>query len=79
MCVRDSHRHNRGTGEPEARVTFGVMDEVGLVRRRREVNARSEVIFERTRELLTDALGGDVETILRILGGTLDATAGGLQ
>ncbi len=72
------HRHNLGTGEHEARVTFGVMDQVGLVRTRREVNARSEIIFERTRELLTDALGGDVETILRILGGTLDA-AGGAQ
>lgn len=62
------HRRNLGIGEHESRKAFGVMEEVGVARTRREVNARSEVIFEHTRDLLAEALDGDAETVARLLG-----------
>ncbi|MFW5920309.1 MAG: NAD(P)/FAD-dependent oxidoreductase [Polyangiales bacterium] len=50
---------NVGRASLEGRENFGILETVGAPRSRREVNARNDEIFEKTREMLRDALGGD--------------------
>ena len=60
------HRQNNGHHELEGRSAFGVMDGVGGPRSRRDVNARSEEIFEKTRGMLLSCVDGD-ESAFRAL------------
>ncbi|MEM9860553.1 MAG: tryptophan 7-halogenase [Myxococcota bacterium] len=53
------HRYNTGHHSLEGRDAFGVMEAVGAPRSRREIHARSEEIFERTRAMLRDCVGDD--------------------
>lgn len=53
------HRQNAGHHRLEGREAFGVMEEVGQPRTRREINARNEEIFQRTQRMVAEALDGD--------------------
>ncbi len=54
------YRQNTEHYELEGREAFGVMEEVGVPRSRRDVNARSEAIFAQTRQMVREALDGDL-------------------
>lgn len=73
------HRKNAGHFELEGRKAFGVMEHVGEPRRRREVNERSEAIFQRTQRMVSGCLDDDGAFVKQLREGTrelYDAWAG---
>lgn len=64
------YRKNTGHYELEGRTAFGVMDSVGGPRSRRDVNARSEEIFEKTRRMLLSCVDGDEAAFKALRQGT---------
>jgi flavin-dependent dehydrogenase len=57
------YRDNLDHYDLDGRAAFGVMDNVGQARSRREINADSEAIFNATRDKLRRALDGDPGSI----------------
>lgn len=53
------HRNNQGHAELEGRKTFGVMEEVGIPRSRKEINDMTEAIFAKTQRMVAAALDED--------------------
>ena len=54
------HRGNTGHRALDGRSTFGVLEPVGIPRKRREVNARSEEIFDQTTKAIGALFDGDL-------------------
>lgn len=63
-------RQNVGHHELEGRKAFGVMEEVGVPRSRREVNKRSEAVFQRTQNMVRACLDDDTAFMTDLQEGT---------
>ena len=66
-------KNNLGQRRLEGREAFGVMEDVGAPRSRREINAHSEMVFARTQEMVANALDGDRALVKELMGGPRDA------
>jgi len=64
------YRKNVGEYRLSGRKSFGVMEEVGKPRSRREVNAVTEEIFQRTQNMIGNALDGDSGFVQRLMSGS---------
>jgi len=64
------HRQNLGHARLEGRDAFGVMEEVGGPRSRREINQLSEHIFQRTQKMVGEALDDDSALVERLTSGS---------
>ena len=63
-------RGNTGEFRLKGRKSFGVMEEIGKKRSRREVNARNEEIFQKTQAMVAQALDGDGELVEWLMSGS---------
>ncbi|MBX3248755.1 MAG: FAD-dependent monooxygenase [Myxococcales bacterium] len=64
------YRKNTGESRLSGRKSFGVMEEVGAPRSRREVNEVTEQIFQRTQQMVGSALDDDSALVQRLLQGS---------
>ena len=73
--LKDRGQYYRGNQERYAldgRSTFGVLEPVGDKRKRRQVNARSEEVFEQTQTMLRALFDGKAEFLDELLQGDRD-------
>ncbi|MBK6811552.1 MAG: tryptophan 7-halogenase [Sandaracinaceae bacterium] len=68
----DYFKGNQGKHSLDGRSTFGVLEPVGQMRKRRQVNARSEEVFAKTQTMLRELFGGKADFLDEMLKGERD-------